>query len=44
VPADHLDNGSPGFDFVRRIWVDFHRLPQVLTRNDVHIIRLLHNL
>ena len=44
VPADHLDDGGPGFDFVRRIWVGFHRLPQVLTRNDVHVIRLLHNL
>ena len=36
VPADRLDNGGPSLDFVRRIWVVFHRLPQVLTRNDMH--------
>jgi len=36
APANHLDNGGPGFDFVRRIWVAFHRLPQMLTRNDMH--------
>ncbi len=36
VPANRLDNGGPGFDFVRRIWVAFHRLLQVLTRNDMH--------
>jgi hypothetical protein len=44
VPANHLDNGGPGFDFVRCIWVGFHRLPQVLTRNDMHSVRVLHNL
>jgi hypothetical protein len=43
VPANRLDNGAPGFDFVRCIWVAFHRLPQVLTRNDVHLPRILHN-
>ena len=31
-------------DFVRCIWVGFHRLPQVLTRNDVHLPRILHNM
>jgi hypothetical protein len=31
-PADRLDNGGPGCNFVRRIWVGFHRLLQVLTR------------
>lgn len=36
APANHLDKGGPGFDFVRRIWVGFDRLPQVLTRNDMH--------
>jgi hypothetical protein len=36
VPPDRLDNGGPSLDFVRRIWVVFHRLPQVLTRNDMH--------
>lgn len=42
VPADHVDNGGPGFDFVRCIWVGFHRLPQVLTRNDMHSVSILH--
>jgi hypothetical protein len=41
VPANRLDNGGPGFDFVRCIWVAFHRLPQVLTRNDVHLPKIL---
>ena len=44
VPANHLDNGDPGLDFVRYIWVGFHRLPQVLTCNDMHSVRVLHNL
>src|SRR5215831_12950446 len=42
--ANHLDNGSPGLDFVRYIWVGVHRLPQVLTRNDMHSVTTLHNL
>ena len=44
VPANHLDNSGPGFDFVRCIWVGFHRLSQVLARNDVHVPRVLHNM
>ncbi len=36
VPANRLDNDSPGFDFVRRIWVVFRCLPQMLKRNDMH--------
>ena len=44
VPANRLDDGGPGFDFVRCIWVGFHRLPQVLPRNDIHSARVLHNL
>ena len=44
VPANRLDNGGPGLDFVRCIWVGFHRLFQVLTRNDMHSLRVLHNL
>ncbi len=44
MPADRLDNGGPGCNFVRCIWVGFHRLLQVLTRNDVHPSRLLHNM
>ena len=36
VPANRLDNGGPGGNFVRCIWVGLNRLLQVLTRNDVH--------
>lgn len=43
-PANRLDDGGPGFDFVRCIWVGFHRLPQVLPRNDMHSAKVLHNL
>ena len=44
VPANRLDNGGPGCNFVRCIWVGFHRLLQVLTRNDLHLSRILHNM
>ena len=44
VPANRLDYHRPGFDFVRCIRVGFDRLPQVLTRNDVHLPRILHNM
>jgi len=44
VPANRLDNGGPGCNFVRRIWVGFHRLLQVLTRDDVHRSIILHNM
>ena len=44
VPANRLDNGRPGRNFVRRIWVGFDRLLRVLTRNDVHLPRILHNM
>jgi len=43
VPTDRLDDASPGCNFVRCIWVGFHRLPQVLARNDVHPPSILHN-
>ena len=36
VPANHLDNGGPSCNFVRCIRVGFHRLTQVLARNDMH--------
>lgn len=36
VPADPLDDTHPRFDFVRRIRVAFHRLAQMLSRNDEH--------
>ena len=42
VPANRLDNGGPGGNFVRCIWVGLNRLLQVLTRNDVHGSRILH--
>jgi hypothetical protein len=32
VPANRLDNGGPGCNFVRRIWAGFHRYLEVLTR------------
>jgi hypothetical protein len=38
VPANRLDNGGPGCNFVRCIWVGFYGLPQVLTRDDVHYL------
>lgn len=44
VPANRLHKGSPCCNFVRCIWVGFNRLPQVLTRNDVHLYRILHNM
>jgi len=43
VPANRLDNGGPGCNFVRCIWVGFHCLLQVLTRNDVHLSRGRHS-
>lgn len=39
VPANRLDDGDPGFDFVRRIRVVSHCLTQMLTHNDMHPIR-----
>ena len=44
VPANRLDNGGPSCNFVRCIWVGFHRLPQVLPRNDMHSPSILHNM
>lgn len=44
VPANRLDNGRPNFDFVRRSWVAFDCLSQMLTRNDMHSLRVLHNM
>lgn len=44
VPTNRLDDGGPSFDFVRCIWVGFHRLSQVLPRNDMHSVKILHNL
>jgi len=43
VPADSLDDSYPRFDFVRRIRIAFHRLAEVLSRNDEHSTRILHN-
>jgi len=44
VPADPLDNTHPRFDFVRRIRIAFHRLAEVLSSNDDHLPRILHNM
>lgn len=44
VPAERFDDSRPGSNLVRCIWVGFHRLSQVLTRNDVHPISILHNM
>lgn len=43
VPADNLNDAHPSFDFVRRIRIPFHRLAQMLTRNDIHSLMVLHN-
>ena len=42
APADRLDDSRPGCNLVRCIWIGFHRLPQVLTRNDMHSMMILH--
>lgn len=44
VPPDRLDDARPRFDFVGRIRVAFHRLTQMLTRDDMHTPRILHNM
>jgi len=44
APPHRLNDGYPGFDFVRRIRVAFHRLAQMLTRNDMHPFMILHNM
>ena len=36
LPPDCRDDAHPRFDFVRRVRVAFDRLPQMLTRIDVH--------
>lgn len=44
VPADPLDDTHPRFDFPRRVRIAFHRLAQVLSRNDDHLRRILHDM
>lgn len=44
LPANRLDNDGPSLDLARRIWVVFYRLSQMLTRNDMHSPRVLHNM
>jgi hypothetical protein len=44
VPANLFDYSHPCFDLVRRIWVLPHGLVQMLARDDVHYVRILHNL
>ncbi len=36
VPPDRLNDAHPRLDFLPRIRMAFHRLAQMLTRNDVH--------
>ena len=42
LPPCFLDDGFPKFDFVRRVPVFCHRLVQVLFRDDVHSLIILH--
>jgi hypothetical protein len=44
VPPDRLDDAHPRFDFVCRIRIAFYRLAQMLSRNDEHQSRILHNM
>jgi len=44
VPPNLFNDANSRFDFLRRIWVLFHCLLQMLARNDMHEIRILHNL
>jgi hypothetical protein len=44
VPPNRLDDAYPRFDFVGRIWLAFHRLAQLLTRDDMHLSRILHDM
>jgi len=42
VPPDCFNDGRPRFDFVRCILMSFHRLVQMLLRDDVHSSIILH--
>ena len=42
VPPDYFDDGRPRFDLVRRILIGFHRLAQMLSRDDMHLPIILH--
>ena len=44
VPSNLFDNRYPRTDFVRRIWIFFRSLVQMLARNDVHPLIVLHNM
>ena len=44
VPTNCLDDADPRFDFVCGIWIVFDRLAQILTRNDMHMARILHKM
>jgi hypothetical protein len=38
VPANRLDNGGPGCNFVRCIWVGFHRLLSPPSRDSKSLV------
>ena len=42
VPPDYFDDGRPRFDFVRCVLMSFHRLVQMLLRDDIHLPIILH--
>jgi hypothetical protein len=44
TPTNRLYYAYPRFDFVRRIGIAFHRLAQMLARNDMHALSILHNM
>jgi len=44
VPSNLLDDSRPCADFVRRIWIFFRSPVQMLARNDMHPLIVLHNM
>lgn len=44
VPSDPCNDCHPRADLVRRIRIPSHSLAQMLAGNDVHSLRLLHNM
>ena len=43
VPSNLFDDGRPCTDLVRRIWVFFRSMVQMLASNDMHPSTILHN-
>ena len=44
VPPNFFDDSHPCTDFLRRIWIFFRSLVQMLARNDMHSLIILHNM